>query len=729
RLVAIIEATPDFVATGDIDGHVLYVNQAGLRMLGYDPGQDISGLRVGAGHPDWALKLVLETGMPHAIEHGTWSGETAFLRPDWQEMPLSQVIIAHKGSNGKVEYLSTIARDISVLKENEKRIMRLNRVYAVLSGINTTIVRTHNRQELFDEACRIAAEQGRFRMAWIGLLDANGVDLTLVAKAGFEEGYLDKIRLTARDDVPDSCVLVGQALRGKTAVVCNDIDTDPRMARWREQALRRGYRSVVVFPLLVGDKVTGLFLLYASETDYFDIEEMRLLTEIAGDISFALDHIEKEERLNYLAYYDELTGLPNHALFYDRLNQFLHVAGENNAIVAVLVIDLERFGAINETLGRHAGDTLLKLVAERLRAGGLDAHHLARTGADCFAMVLDNIWKESDAAHFLERNVMNPMGQPFMVAGNELQIAARAGIAMFPADGADADTLFRNAEAALKQAKLTGDRYSFYTPELNARVAEKLTLENKLRRALEREQFVLHHQPKVSLKDDQIAGLEALIRWNDPDTGLIPPLMFIPLLEETGMILEVGRWALEQAMADFRRWRADGLQVPRIAVNVSAIQLRHKDFVGMVERVVNGAKGIADRLEIEITESLIMQDVEANIGKLRAIRDMGVEVAVDDFGTGYSSLSYIAKLPINTLKIDVTFIVNMMNSPDDLSIVSAIISMAHSLNLKVVAEGVETEEQKKLLRLLKCDEMQGYYFSPPQPFENIARLLPQRQQP
>ncbi|MEX0743989.1 MAG: GAF domain-containing protein, partial [Phycisphaeraceae bacterium] len=499
RLTAIIEATPDFVATGDLDGHVLYMNPAGLRMIGYEPGQDVSALPVGSGHPDWALKMVMETGIPHAIEHGTWSGETAFRQPNGREIPISQVIIAHKGASGSVEYLSTIARDITERKEQEAKVVRLNRVYAVLSGINTTIVRTRDRQELFEEACRIAVEHGGFRMAWIGLLDSNGMDVTPVARAGVDQGYLDKIRLTARDDAPDSCLLVAEALRKSAPVVCNDIGADARMARWRDAALQRGYRSLVLFPLHVGEKMAGLLLLYAAEKDFFDTEEMKLLAEIAGDISFALDHIEKGERLNYLAYYDVLTGLPNRALFYDRANQLLRATKKHDdgRKVALVVLDLERFHIVNDSVGRAAGDAVLKQVAERLSAGRLGPDHLARIGADTFAAVLGDVEKEQEVVHFVEKRVIGLLHEPFSVDGHELRLSARAGIALFPVDGADVEALFRNAEAALKKAKLSGDRYLFYTPELNARAAERLTLENKLRRALERRELALHYQPKI----------------------------------------------------------------------------------------------------------------------------------------------------------------------------------------------------------------------------------------
>jgi len=720
RLVAIIEATPDLIGTAMLDGRLLYTNQAGRLLMGIKD-KDLSKVRIQDIHPDWAGKLVMEEGIPHAFSHGAWSGETAILGPDGREIPVLQVILAHKGTDGTVEYLSTIARDITLRKVHEAKIKRLNRIYSVLSGINTTIVRVREEGELFREACRIAVELGRFTFAWIGKLDADSRQVTPVAQAGRDDGYLAQINLTSREDIAGNCPLIAQALTEAKPVVCNAIASDERMADWRSEALSRGYRSVVVLPLMLEGKPVGVIALYAAETGVFDEEEMRLLIEMAGDISFAMDNLRKEEKLNYLAYYDVITGLPNRTLFYDRLGQHLHDVriGET---VAVLAIDLERFRVINETFGRHAGDALLKQVAERLITMGVGVDHLARISADCFAVVLSNIREEADIVRFLESQVTAALSKPFTLEGQELRISARAGIALFPDDGKDADTLFRNAEAALKKSKLSGDKYLFYTPAFNARAAEKLTLENKLRRALEQEQLVLHYQPKVDLKSNQIVGLEALMRWNDPETGLVPPWKFIPLLEETGMIIEAGAWALAQAMTDYRAWQAKGLTAPRVAVNVSQIQLGRKDFVSTIERVVNSLGGGCG-LEIEITESLIMQDVEANIQKLHAIREMGVEVAIDDFGTGYSSLSYIAKLPINALKIDRAFIINMTSNADDRSIVSAIISLAHSLNLRVVAEGVETHEQAKLLRLLKCDEIQGFLFSPGVPAQQIEEFL------
>jgi EAL domain-containing protein (putative c-di-GMP-specific phosphodiesterase class I) len=309
----------------------------------------------------------------------------------------------------------------------------------------------------------------------------------------------------------------------------------------------------------------------------------------------------------------------------------------------------------------------------------------------------------------LEKTLNAFLRHPFHWNGVMYRLAAKTGVALFPADGADADTLFGNAEAALKKAKTGGDPYLFYAQTMTDTVAGRLSLENQLRQALDQEQFVLHYQPKVSLTTGELMGAEALIRWNDPHTGLVPPGRFIPILEETGLIYEVGRWALRKAVDDYLRWHRAGLPAVRIAVNVSPLQLGNRGFVGEIENVISIDPLAAAGLELEITESLIMADVKHSVTSLQKIRPMGVTVAIDDFGTGFSSLSYLAKLPINTLKIDRSFVV---------------INLAHSLKLNVVAEGVETEEQASILRTQGCDQMQGYLYSKPLP-EAIftARLL------
>ena len=670
--------------------------------------------------------------IPHlSPDEAGWQAHQAMLDA---HLPFRDFELSRRGTDGVERFISIsgepmfdaqgafkgyrgVGTDITERKEAENRIRRLNRVYAVLSGINTLIVHTRDRQELFDAACRITVEQGKFRLAWIGLLDANGLDVTSVARAGIDTGYLDNIQLTARDDSPDCCAMLKRALQEKAVVVCNDIDTDPQMTRWREEALRRGYRSVVVFPLQFADRVSGVLLLYAAQKDFFDTEEMKLLTELAGDISFAIDHIDKQEQLDYLAYYDVLTGLANRTLFLERVAQYVRSAAGGGHKPALFLVDLEHFKNINDSLGRPAGDALLRQVAEWLTRITGDRNLVARVAADVFAVVLPEVRQDGDLARMLEKMIEDFLEHPFRLNDAIFRIAAKGGVALFPDDGADADSLYRNAEAALKQAKARGERYLFYTQTMTAAVAGNLTLENQLRQALDNGEFVLHYQPKVNLASGKVTGAEALIRWNDPRTGLVPPGRFIPILEETGLIHDVGRWALRQAIADYLRWRAAGLPAVRIAVNVSPLQLRHRGFIAEIGQLIGVDAQAPAGLEIEITESLIMADIKHSIASLQAIRALGISIAIDDFGTGFSSLSYLAKLPVDTLKIDRSFVIEMTAAPEGLALVSTIIKLAHSLKFKVVAEGVETEEQSRLLRLLACDEMQGFLFSKAVPGE------------
>ncbi|MHB9021172.1 MAG: EAL domain-containing protein [Halothiobacillus sp.] len=722
RLVAIIEATPDLVGTASPDGRFFYLNQAGRKMLGYGDDEDISTERVEDRHPLWATELVQGEGIPQAIAHGIWSGETVFVRRDGHEIPVLQVIIAHKGPDGALKYLSTTGRDITQRKAYETRILRLNRIYAVLSRINTTIVRVREQQELFNESCRIAVEDGKFVFAWIGMLDLDAGQIVPIARAGHDEGYLEQINLTV-EEAPGFCPLTARALTQGKPVICNNIATDPSIASLRDEALSRGYRSVALFPLIMEDEPVGVLTLYASEINAFDAEEMKLLVEMAGDISFALNHIEKDKRFNYLAYFDAITGLPNRTLFLDRVAQKIAGAGRDHKMLFVIMLNLNRFSDINETLGRQAGDELLRQIGLRLKGMMAETDVLARFSADLFGIATRPEDAHEGIPPVVEKILSIIQNQPYQIGAQELRVSVRAGVSAYPTDGGDIEILLRNAEAALRKARHSGDPYLFYDPVFNARVSEKLLLENKLRQALELKQLVLHYQPKIDLKTGSICGLEALMRWNEPGSGLVPPIKFIPLLEETGMILEAGQWALEQAVKDSQAWSAKGLNPPRIAVNVSPIQLQKNNFVHMIDEVVKGDADIASRLELEITESLIMQDIVANIEKLHLIRAMGVTVAIDDFGTGYSSLSYIAKLPVSTLKIDRAFIINLASNADDLNIVSTMISLAHSLNMQVVAEGAETQEQARLLRLLKCDVLQGFLFSPGVPADMIEQFL------
>jgi diguanylate cyclase (GGDEF)-like protein/PAS domain S-box-containing protein len=645
---------------------------------------------------------------------GTFELEYRIVRPDGSIRWIESRGFPVPDDTGKIVRIAGVAKDMTERKKAEARIAYLSRVYAMLSRINTLIVRVSDRDELFRGACRIAIDTGHFAKAWLGMLDVVSKQIRVIAAHGGDSLFFSNLEEELNSGLLTGSGLVTRALKTRQPVVSNDLANDPEVLL-KESAVHGGARSLAMLPLLVSGEPVGVFTLNADTPDFFDQEEMKLLTELAGNIAFTIDHLDKQARLDYLAYYDALTGLANRSLFLERLAQHMRSAAGGAHKLAVFLVDLERFKNISDSLGRTAGDELLRQVAEWLTGYAVDVNALARVGADHFAMVLPEVKQEGDLARLVEKAMQAFMAHPFRLNDAVFRIAAKVGVALFPDDGGDADTVLRNAEAALKKAKASGERYLFHTQTMTAPVAGKLNLENQLRQAIDKEEFVLHYQPKVNLASGKMTSAEALIRWNDPRTGLVPPGRFIPILEETGLIFEVGRWALRQAIQDYLRWRSAGLPAVRIAVNVSPLQLRHRGFIAEIERKIGIHVHAPAGLELEITESLIMEDVKHNIASLKAIRDMGVSIAIDDFGTGFSSLSYLAKLPVDTLKIDRSFVIDMTAAPEGLALVSTIIKLAHSLKLKVVAEGVETEEQSRLLRLLACDEMQGFLFSKPVP--------------
>jgi len=682
---------------------------------------------------DFARRYVHPDDAPMVGQQVWLAFETA--EPDYSAMVETRILTGageivwvdvrfrgEKDTQGRTIQLIGVSQDISERKTAEARIKYLSRVHAMLSGINALIVRVHDQDELFSGACRIATEAGEFRMVMICMVDRQTNKIVPVATAGKDEALLSGIKdlLASNEDVSNT--LVGRAIGEKQTVVSNDSANDPRVLFGKKYG-EAGVCSMIVLPLIVSGEAVGALALYAGEIEFFHAEELKLLMELAGDIAFAIDHINKQERLNYLAYYDALTGLANRTLFLERVAQHIRSTVSSGYKLALCLIDLERFKNLNDSLGRFAGDALLGQVAAWLTHNAGDINLLARIDADHFALVLPEIKHEQDSAHLIEKMVQAFAEHPFRLNDAEFRIAARVGIALFPADGDDADTLFKHAEAALKKAKAHGDRFLFYTQKMTEAVAGKLTLENQLRQAIDNEEFVLYYQPKVNLVSGQMTSAESLIRWNHPHTGLVPPGQFIPILEETGLIYEVGRWALRKAIEDNLRWRNAGLRTVRIAVNMSPLQLRHHGFIAEIEQAIAIDAHAAEGLELEVTESVIMENFNRNIASLEAIRAMGITIAIDDFGTGFSSLSYLSKLPVNTLKIDRSFVVEMTAEPEGLALVSTIINLAHAFRLKVVAEGVETEEQSHLLRLLGCDEIQGFLYSKPVPAEAFVELL------
>jgi diguanylate cyclase (GGDEF)-like protein len=430
---------------------------------------------------------------------------------------------------------------------------------------------------------------------------------------------------------------------------------------------------------------------------------------------------ERQSRLQVLVQFDPLTGLYNNTMYRDRLNQALLQAERTKQTFAIMFIDVDHFKDINDSSGHHVGDILLRKFGERLQEIVRTSDTVARLGGDEFTILLQNVGGRNNVSMLAEK-ILKHISKPYWLEDNKFYITACIGIALFPDDGLTVEDLMKNADTAMYHAKTNGrNNCQFYTQEMNVRASKRLSLKNDLRRAIEEKQFSLYYQPKVN--KERITGMEALIRWPHPEKGMIMPNEFIPLAEETGLIAPIGRWVIGAACLQIKKWLAQGNHPLPISVNVSAHQFKRPDFAETVIEILKAAGINPNLLELELTESTIMDNVDHTIKVLKSLRDIGIVISIDDFGTGYSSLSYLRRFPIDYLKIDRSFITNIPSNMDDKAIVMAIISMSHSLGIRIIAEGVETEAQKDFLLEQGCDEMQGYLFSKPVPSDLMERLL------
>lgn len=437
-----------------------------------------------------------------------------------------------------------------------------------------------------------------------------------------------------------------------------------------------------------------------------------------------VDQIQRaHSQMDHLAHHDVLTDLPNRILLMDRLNQAIELARRQGKQLAVMFMDLDHFKHINDSLGHAVGDQLLQSVTQRLLACVRHSDTVSRQGGDEFLLLLPTIEHAEDAALSAQKMLV-ALVPPHIIEQHELHIGISIGISVYPDDGHDAETLIKCADTAMYYAKESGrNNYKFFEQSMNVRAVQRQSIEASLRRALERQEFVLHYQPKVNLESKVMVGVEALIRWQHPEHGLLPPSQFVPIAEDCGLILSIGRWVLHEACRQAQAWQQAGLRPIAVAVNTSAIEFRDPDFLANVRTTLQETGLAPGCLELELTESVLMRDAEATNRMLHALADLGVKLTVDDFGTGYSSLSYLRQFPIHTLKIDQSFVRQMTNSPDDASLVSAVINMGKSLNQRVIAEGVETPEQHAFLLAEQCDEGQGYYFGRPMGADALAALL------
>lgn len=581
---------------------------------------------------------------------------------------------------------------------------------------------------------------------WSHYRDAAKHNLTGVALHNSEEKYRSLL-----DGIPDYMVIMldpvgtivswnagAQRMHGYTAeeIVGQNFSllfpAEDVQRRRPQKILHSAYldeRYQEEIPRLRKDGST--FIAEVALTALYDASgKLRGFSKISRDLTHRKDaenHLDQVNRqmahLAHSAEHDALTGLPNRLLLCDRINQAIALARRHAGKVAVLFLDLDGFKHVNDSLGHSVGDKLLQSVAKRLLACIRSPDTVSRNGGDEFIIVLQEMEQPNQAA-ITARRVLKALADPHRAGEHDLHVTASMGVSVYPDDGPDAETLIKNSDTAMYQAKASGRKtFQFFTPEMNVSAVERQSIEEGLRQALERQEFVLHYQPVVNIKTGAVVGAEALIRWNHPTRGLLSPMTFIPVAEQTGLILPIGAWVMREACRQAQSWKDAGLSNGMMAVNVSAIQFREANFLEDLFSVLRETGLDPHSLELEVTEGVLMKNAEVAASTLKAVREIGIRVSVDDFGTGYSSLSYLRRFPLDSLKIDQSFLHKVHVAPDDSIIVSAIIGMGRAIGLRVIAEGVETAEELAFLKANDCDDAQGYYFSRPVPAEEFAKLL------
>ncbi|TQF34596.1 GAF domain-containing protein [Bradyrhizobium sp. UNPA324] len=710
-------------------------------------GQGIIGTSVRTCRPSVINDYMHDPRSAHwhskAVEDGTRAAASFPLLRDGQK-PIGILLFLAPAEDtftpDLVELLARLAENVSFALDNFERAEekarteaqkeRLRRMFAALSATNEAIMRAKSRAELFDLVCLAASNGAKFTSTTIALAKADSDQLEIVASAGPSSDTTRNVRLSIDPERPEGRGMSGTAFRTRQPCISNDYLNDQRVSAFHAIVRNDGARSGAAFPLIVHDQAVGVMIYMSTEPATFTAEFVELLQRLADNVSFAVENFDRadakneaDERIEYLASHDSLTDLPNRETFNGLLREAIDAAERHDHRFAVLFIDLDRFKVINDSLGHEAGDLLLLEVAKRLRGALRESDVVARLGGDEFVVILDQCG-EIDDVQRIATGLLAALAQPMELAGHECHTTASIGIAMYPANGSDAQTLTKNADMAMYLAKEDGKNgYRFFSKEVTTQSIERLSLESALRRALERGQLSLNYQPKVEMETGQITGVEALLRWTHPDLGSVSPAQFIPLAEETGLIVPIGRWVLNEACAQAMAWQRRGLLPVSMAVNLSPRQFADEHLLQDVDEALAASGMSPVLLQLEVTESMMMRNVGRALKVLDAIQSRGIRLAIDDFGTGYSSMSLMKHFPIDTIKIDRSFVRDLPQDSEDQAIAQAIISMGKALGMTVVAEGVENAEQEAFLRAHGCDEMQGFLISKPLPARQMAELL------
>jgi PAS domain S-box-containing protein/diguanylate cyclase (GGDEF)-like protein len=724
QLRDIVVTSQDWIWEHDSDGKFTFCSDSVRNILGYAP-EDVLGTNASQYvHAEdlAALDFAMHTLGPNQRTatnlQARWRHRNGSYR--W----LERNMLALLGDQGQVVGFRGSERDITERRRQEKHISRLTRVLKMLSGVNSAMVRIRQRREILAEACRLATSVGGYASAMVALIEPG----TRTARPTAWSGSVDnqsaqQLTFSITENPVDDGSVIGRVLRSGVPLICNDLHTLEMSLAARAPLLDAGFRSVVAFPLLVDRTPVGALMLTSYDIGAVGEEESRMLRELVANLSFALQYLHKEDEVRFLSYFDPLTGLAKRGLFCDRLVRALQPRIGRRGTPAVAVLDIEHLSSLNDSFGRHAGDLLLQQVADRLKRHMDSTERLAHFGGGTFGLLLEAAGDEDEAVHWMQEQVSEMFRAPFNVDGRGIPVDVKCGFARYPDNGPDANALVQNAEAALRSAKSTGEKYLPHRLELSSAVVSRMTMEHRLRAAVERQEFELHYQPKIDVRTGGMRGLEALVRWRDPEAGLVMPGAFLPLMESNGLIVPLGDWILRQAAADLRRWQGAGLAPGRVAVNISPVQLRRRAFADHLLDLVGDWRSESIGIDIEITEGVLIDDVSSAVSQLRLLRRSGIRVAIDDFGTGYSSLSRLAELPVDMLKIDRTFVNGLTSTGTGRTVAQTIIALGKAFDMTTVAEGVETSEQFETLAHLGCDQSQGYLHSRPLSVTDIEPMI------